>query len=321
MALRPIENALLPPTPDHSGPKKIPKISTKTLTSQPDIPSATVTDENREGPQCDAVLAVEYRCCYRSNPTLQIQVTRDMDADLHAPTRTVELMGTPDQIANAEQLISEVLAEVEAGRSGTVSQRMPGQGGSDQFVMQVANNKVGLVIGKGGETIKSIQARTGARVQFLVFSCSDSRVSASYILNFTPGEAFMARSIANLVPQFLDKERNQGTGAIIKYAVTALHVSNHYLRICHNIPKTIEVVVEENNHRNNNDNNNHHRSRSSSLHSATAGEIEPEMKDRGDGLFIPNLNFAMVDNGMFRSGFPDNDNFTFLKSLGLRSIV
>ncbi|XP_075483352.1 uncharacterized protein LOC142523437 [Primulina tabacum] len=28
------------------------------------------------------------------------------------------------------------------------------------------NNKVGLVIGKGGETIKNMQARTGARIQF-----------------------------------------------------------------------------------------------------------------------------------------------------------
>ncbi|GAB2213256.1 hypothetical protein Droror1_Dr00021279 [Drosera rotundifolia] len=68
--------------------------------------------------------------------------------------------------------------------------------------------------------------------KFLVFSCSDSRVSASNILSFTPGEAFMARSIANLVPQFLDKERNQGTGAIIEYAVTALHVE-HILVIGH----------------------------------------------------------------------------------------
>ena len=42
----------------------------------------------------------------------KIQVTRDMDADLNSPTRMVELMGTPAQIATAERLISEVLAEV-----------------------------------------------------------------------------------------------------------------------------------------------------------------------------------------------------------------
>ncbi|KAK9151546.1 hypothetical protein Syun_009855 [Stephania yunnanensis] len=44
----------------------------------------------------------------------------------------------------------------------------------------------------------------------------------------------------------------------------------------------------------------------------------------GDGeeeLLVPPLNFAMVDNGVFRSGFPDTSNFKFLKTLGLRSII
>ncbi|XP_050288398.1 probable tyrosine-protein phosphatase DSP4 isoform X2 [Quercus robur] len=43
----------------------------------------------------------------------------------------------------------------------------------------------------------------------------------------------------------------------------------------------------------------------------------------GDGLelLIPPLNFSMVDYGIFRSGFPDDANFGFLKSLGLRSVI
>ncbi|XWS19350.1 hypothetical protein CRYUN_Cryun31cG0007900 [Craigia yunnanensis] len=41
----------------------------------------------------------------------------------------------------------------------------------------------------------------------------------------------------------------------------------------------------------------------------------------GEELFVPPLNFAMVDNGVFRSGFPDSANFSFLQSLGLRSII
>ncbi|VVB09037.1 unnamed protein product [Arabis nemorensis] len=101
----------------------------------------------------------------------KIQVTRDMDADPNAPTRTVDLTGTPDQISKAEQLINDVLQEAEAGGiagSGAGgSRRMGGQAGSDQFVMKIPNNKVGLVIGKGGETIKSMQAKTGARIQVI----------------------------------------------------------------------------------------------------------------------------------------------------------
>ncbi|MBA0778400.1 hypothetical protein Gotri_006267, partial [Gossypium trilobum] len=41
----------------------------------------------------------------------------------------------------------------------------------------------------------------------------------------------------------------------------------------------------------------------------------------GEELFVPPLNFAMVDDGVFRSGFPDSANFSFLRSLGLRSII
>ncbi|KAI3680480.1 hypothetical protein L6452_35251 [Arctium lappa] len=40
-----------------------------------------------------------------------------------------------------------------------------------------------------------------------------------------------------------------------------------------------------------------------------------------DHLHIPPFNFAVVDDGIFRSGFPDTSNLSFLKTLGLRSII
>ncbi|KAK7281885.1 hypothetical protein RIF29_10235 [Crotalaria pallida] len=61
--------------------------------------------------------------------------------------------------------------------------------------------------------------------KFLVFACSDSRVSPSVILNFQPGEAFSVRNIANMVPQF-NQLRYSGVGAAIEYAITALKVPN-----------------------------------------------------------------------------------------------
>ncbi|CAL5206164.1 unnamed protein product [Lathyrus oleraceus] len=97
----------------------------------------------------------------------KIQVTRDMDADPNSPNRLVELTGTSDAIATAEKLINEVLAEAESGGNGLVTRRMTGQGGADEFSMKIPNNKVGLIIGKGGETIKSMQATTGARIQVI----------------------------------------------------------------------------------------------------------------------------------------------------------
>ncbi|KAK0578959.1 hypothetical protein LWI29_019046 [Acer saccharum] len=53
-----------------------------------------------------------------------------------------------------------------------------------------------------------------------------------------------------------------------------------------------------------------------------APEIGTEENEKdGEEIFVPPLNFAMVDNGVFRSGFPDSANFSFLQSLGLRSIL
>ncbi|XP_038888264.1 tyrosine-protein phosphatase DSP1-like isoform X2 [Benincasa hispida] len=46
-----------------------------------------------------------------------------------------------------------------------------------------------------------------------------------------------------------------------------------------------------------------------------------DCENEGDNLFVPPLNFAVVDSGIFRSGFPDSSNFSFLQTLGLRSII
>jgi tyrosine-protein phosphatase SIW14 len=40
-----------------------------------------------------------------------------------------------------------------------------------------------------------------------------------------------------------------------------------------------------------------------------------------EAAMVPPLNFAVVDDGIFRSGFPDAANFRFLRFLNLRSIV
>ncbi|KAL7091680.1 hypothetical protein ACP275_12G119800 [Erythranthe tilingii] len=65
----------------------------------------------------------------------------------------------------------------------------------------------------------------GQSPKFLVFACSDSRVCPSHVLNFQPGEAFMVRNIASMVPPF-DQKKYSGMGAAIEYAVIHLKVEN-----------------------------------------------------------------------------------------------
>ncbi|CAA2994593.1 carbonic anhydrase, chloroplastic [Olea europaea subsp. europaea] len=63
----------------------------------------------------------------------------------------------------------------------------------------------------------------GQSPKFMVFACSDSRVCPSHMLDLQPGEAFMVRNIANMVPAY-DKIRYSGAGAAIEYAVLHLKV-------------------------------------------------------------------------------------------------
>ncbi|AED92072.1 carbonic anhydrase 2 [Arabidopsis thaliana] len=65
----------------------------------------------------------------------------------------------------------------------------------------------------------------GQSPKYMVFACSDSRVCPSHVLDFHPGDAFVVRNIANMVPPF-DKVKYAGVGAAIEYAVLHLKVEN-----------------------------------------------------------------------------------------------
>ncbi|KAG5090027.1 hypothetical protein JHK86_002639 [Glycine max] len=105
------------------------------------------------------------------NSGAKIQITRDADADPLCATRSVELIGSLESIDKAEKLMNAVIAEADAGGSPSLVARglSPAQAtvGSEQIQIQVPNEKVGLIIGRGGETIKSLQTKSGARIQLI----------------------------------------------------------------------------------------------------------------------------------------------------------
>ncbi|KAF8044193.1 hypothetical protein BT93_A2239 [Corymbia citriodora subsp. variegata] len=60
--------------------------------------------------------------------------------------------------------------------------------------------------------------------EFMVIACADSRVCPSVILGMEPGEAFMVRNVANLVPPF--ESGPSETNAALEFAVNSLKVKN-----------------------------------------------------------------------------------------------
>ncbi|XP_077244097.1 carbonic anhydrase, chloroplastic-like [Tasmannia lanceolata] len=65
----------------------------------------------------------------------------------------------------------------------------------------------------------------GQSPKFMVVACADSRVCPSHVLNFQPGEAFVVRNVANMVPPY-NQTKYAGVGAAIEYAVLHLKVEN-----------------------------------------------------------------------------------------------
>jgi carbonic anhydrase len=66
----------------------------------------------------------------------------------------------------------------------------------------------------------------GQRPRTMVIGCSDSRVDPATIFDTGPGEIFIVRNVANLVPPFEPDDRRHGVSAALEFAVTQLEVEN-----------------------------------------------------------------------------------------------
>lgn len=67
-------------------------------------------------------------------------------------------------------------------------------------------------------------AQRGQKPETLVIACSDSRVDPAMVFDAGPGEIFIVRNVANLVPPFEDDTAFHGTSAAIEFAVRVLAV-------------------------------------------------------------------------------------------------
>ncbi|HEY5710339.1 MAG TPA: carbonic anhydrase [Allosphingosinicella sp.] len=64
----------------------------------------------------------------------------------------------------------------------------------------------------------------GQSPKVMVIACSDSRVDPSQIFDARPGEIFVVRNVANLVPPFEPDNHYHGVSAALEFAVTQLEV-------------------------------------------------------------------------------------------------
>lgn len=66
----------------------------------------------------------------------------------------------------------------------------------------------------------------GQRPRAMLISCCDSRLDTVSMFGAEPGDLFVVRNVANLVPPYAADHSHHGTSAAVEYAVTALKVAH-----------------------------------------------------------------------------------------------
>jgi carbonic anhydrase len=75
-------------------------------------------------------------------------------------------------------------------------------------------------------------AREGQSPEAVVIACSDSRVEPAVIFGAAPGELFIIRNVANLVPPYAPDGASHATSAALEFGVRVLQV-NHLVVLGH----------------------------------------------------------------------------------------
>lgn len=65
---------------------------------------------------------------------------------------------------------------------------------------------------------------SGQRPKTMIITCADSRIDPAMIFNCQPGELFVVRNIANLIPPYEDNDTYHGTSAALEFGTCFLNI-------------------------------------------------------------------------------------------------
>jgi len=87
-------------------------------------------------------------------------------------------------------------------------------------------------------------AESGQSPQIMVIGCCDSRVSPEVIFDARPGELFVVRNVANIVPPYAPDGHAHGVSAALEFGVGALKV-RHIVVLGHAQCGGVKTFVED----------------------------------------------------------------------------
>src|SRR5689334_66073 len=104
----------------------------------------------------------------------------------------------------------------------------------------------------GDQSIMQNLSYHGQQPEIMVVACCDSRVDPALILQCNPGDLFVVRNVANIVPPYEKDEMHHGTSAALEFGVRILKVK-HLILLAHSQCGGIQALLDKNNHINKND--------------------------------------------------------------------
>jgi carbonic anhydrase len=97
----------------------------------------------------------------------------------------------------------------------------------------------------GDESIMNYLSNNGQNPQIMVVACCDSRVDPALILQCDPGDLFVVRNVANIIPPFEKDNYHHGTSAALEFGVRFLNVE-HIIVLGHSQCGGIMALLKNN---------------------------------------------------------------------------
>ncbi len=86
--------------------------------------------------------------------------------------------------------------------------------------------------------------KKGQHPKIMMIACADSRVDPALLFNITPGDIFVVRNVANLVPPCEHDDAHHGVSAALEFAVNGLQVE-HIIIMGHSNCGGIQALLQQ----------------------------------------------------------------------------
>ena len=98
----------------------------------------------------------------------------------------------------------------------------------------------------GDQSVMQYLSHYGQQPKIMIVACCDSRVDPALILQCDPGDLFVVRNVANIVPPYEIDDAHHGTSAALEFGIRFLEVE-HLILLGHSQCGGIQSLLNDNN--------------------------------------------------------------------------